>query len=79
MYTLLHHPIENLRSESKCNTIPDKEHNLPNNKIKNNTIINLLTYSMSPTTEYWLRGTTKKEYTYLCPLITHKWTTSTQM
>jgi hypothetical protein len=59
IYTLLHHPIENLRSESKCNTILDKEHYLPNNKIKNNTIIKLLTYSISPATECWLCGEQK--------------------
>jgi hypothetical protein len=68
--------MEALRSASKCNTIPDKQHNLLNNEIKNDTIIKLLTYNISPTTECWLRGTIKIHF---CPLITHKWTNSTEM
>jgi hypothetical protein len=52
-------PMEALRSASKCNTIPEKQYNLLKNKLKNNTIIKLLTYNISPTTECWLRGTTK--------------------
>jgi hypothetical protein len=51
--------MEALRSARKCNTIPAKQHNLLNNKIKNNTIIKLLSYKRSPTTECWLSGTTK--------------------
>jgi hypothetical protein len=54
-------PIEALRSASKCNTIPGKkQNNLLKNKIKNNSIIQLLTYNISLITECWFCGTTKK-------------------
>jgi hypothetical protein len=38
----LHHPMEALRSANKCNTIPEKQHNLLNNKAENNTIMKFL-------------------------------------
>jgi hypothetical protein len=31
-----------LRTASKCNTIPEKRHDLPKNKVENNTIMKLL-------------------------------------
>jgi hypothetical protein len=42
--------MEALRSASKCNTIPEKQHNLLNNKVENNTIMKLLTYKINPAT-----------------------------
>jgi hypothetical protein len=51
--------MEAVRSASKCNTIPEKQHDLLNNKVENNTIVKLLTYKINPTTACWLRGTTK--------------------
>jgi hypothetical protein len=65
--------MEALGSARKLNTIPGKQHNFLNNKIKN---YKTLTYKINPTTECWLRGTTK---IYLCPLITYKWTNNTRM
>jgi hypothetical protein len=41
--------MEALRSASKCNTIPEKQHDLLNNKAEN-TIMKLLTYKMNPST-----------------------------
>jgi hypothetical protein len=35
--------MEDLRSASKCNTIPEKEHDLLNSEAENNTIMKLLT------------------------------------
>jgi hypothetical protein len=43
-------PLEALRIASKCNTIPEKQHDLLNNKVENNTIMKLLTYKINPTT-----------------------------
>jgi hypothetical protein len=40
--------MEGLRSGSRCNKTPEKQHNLPNNELINNTIIKLLTYSINP-------------------------------
>jgi hypothetical protein len=45
----LHHPMEALRSASKCNIIP-KKHDLLNNEVESNTIMKLLTYKINPTT-----------------------------
>jgi hypothetical protein len=41
--------MEAMRSATKCNTIPEKQHDLLNNK-ENNTIMKLLTYKINPTT-----------------------------
>jgi hypothetical protein len=38
----LHHPIETLRSATKCNTIPEKQHDLLRDKVEYNIIIELL-------------------------------------
>jgi hypothetical protein len=44
-------PMEALVSASKCNTIPDKQHNLLNSKVENNnTIMKLLTHKINPAT-----------------------------
>jgi hypothetical protein len=56
-------PMEALRSASKCNTIPEKQHDLLNNTVENNTIMKLPTYKINPTTYGWLRGTTKNDIT----------------
>jgi hypothetical protein len=42
--------VEAVRSVSKCNTIPEKQHDLLNNKVENNTIMKLLTYKINPAT-----------------------------
>jgi hypothetical protein len=42
--------MEALRSASKCNTIPEKQHDLLNNKVENNTVMKILTYKINPTT-----------------------------
>jgi hypothetical protein len=42
--------MEALRCASKCNTIPEIQHDLLNNKVENNTIMELLTYKINPTT-----------------------------
>jgi hypothetical protein len=42
--------MEALRSASKCNTIPAKQHDLPNNIVENNKILKILTYKLNPTT-----------------------------
>jgi hypothetical protein len=52
---VLHHPHGRFE---KC-TIPDKQHDLLNNTVENNIIMKLLTYTINPTTEGWLCGTTK--------------------
>jgi hypothetical protein len=52
-------PVEALRSASKCNTIPDKQHDLQNNNVESNTIMKRLTYKINPSTWAWLRATTK--------------------
>jgi hypothetical protein len=44
-----------LRSASKCNTIPEKQHELLNNKVAKNTSMKLLTYKINPTIQCWLR------------------------
>jgi hypothetical protein len=44
-----------LRSASKYNTIPEKQHYLLNNKVAKNTSMKLPTYKINPTNEYWLR------------------------
>jgi hypothetical protein len=47
-------PMETLRSTSKCNTVPDKQHDLLNNKAAKNTIMKLHTHKIYPSTECWL-------------------------
>jgi hypothetical protein len=42
--------LEALRSASKCNSIPEKQHDLLSNKVENNTIMKILTYKINPTT-----------------------------
>jgi hypothetical protein len=42
--------MEALRSASKCNTSLEKQHDLLNNKVENNTIMKLLIYKRNPTT-----------------------------
>jgi hypothetical protein len=42
--------VEALRSASKCNSIPEKQQNLVNNEVENNTLLQLLTYKINPTT-----------------------------
>jgi hypothetical protein len=42
--------MEAVISEIECNTIPEKQHDLLNNKVENNTIMKLLTYTINPTT-----------------------------
>jgi hypothetical protein len=36
--------MEALRSVSKCNKIPEKQHDLVNNKVENNAVMKVLTY-----------------------------------
>jgi hypothetical protein len=43
-------PMEAVRSANKCNTIPEKQRELLNNNVENNTIMKLLTYKINPTT-----------------------------
>jgi hypothetical protein len=43
-------PMEALRSASKCNTVPEKQFDLLNTKVENNTIMKLLTNKVNPTT-----------------------------
>jgi hypothetical protein len=43
-------PMEVLRNASKCNTIPEKQRDLLNNKVEYNTIMKHLTYKINPTT-----------------------------
>jgi hypothetical protein len=42
--------MEALRSASKCNTIPEKQHDILNSKVENITVMKLLTYKINPTT-----------------------------
>jgi hypothetical protein len=42
--------MEALTSARKCNTIPEKQHDLLNNKVEKNTIMKMLTYKINPTT-----------------------------
>jgi hypothetical protein len=42
--------MEALRSATKCNTIPEKQYDLLNNKVAQNTIMKLLTYKINPAT-----------------------------
>jgi hypothetical protein len=43
-------PVEALRCASKCNTIPEKQHDLLNNTVENNIIMKLLMFKINPTT-----------------------------
>jgi hypothetical protein len=65
--------MEALRNASKCNTIPEKQHGLLNNKAPKNTIMKLITYKINPA------GFVYNQKIYLCPLITYAWTSSTQV
>jgi hypothetical protein len=42
--------VEALRSATKCNKIPEKQHDLLNNTVENNTFMKLLTYKINPAT-----------------------------
>jgi hypothetical protein len=59
--------MEALRTASKCNAVPEKQHDLLNNKVGNNTVMKLLTKYI----QLLGAGFVVQQKIYLCPLITH--------
>jgi hypothetical protein len=64
--------MEDMRSASKRNTIPDKQHDLLNRKAENNTFIMPVTYKINPTIECWLCGTTENKSLSLTPVFLNR-------